>query len=334
MPVFTYLANTIRVRDRQVPYSLVAGIESPGVAGFRHRADRPAGVRPGSDRGQTRVRPASDPSRRATGPWRAAARRARGRRDRPQRMDRSRARRTPRRSGHARVLPVGRGRRLAHGEGRLHAGGHRADCGRRRRPPARAGVSRHHAGRKRGRLGSAISAGAVASPSAGRAGTGATIARRPRPFSTTSGRANCGRHATATRPAFGSAVGPGEDAGAARGGAAAEPADSGSRQTRRASPSPPSARSRSAPRLARPTSASTSPTSASSSSSRRCCSWCCSSGSGSNSASGRSASCGRLDTRSAICNGCSPERPSPCRSPAACSASPARSRMPMASFMA
>ena len=26
MPVFTYLANTIRVRDRQVPYSLVAGI--------------------------------------------------------------------------------------------------------------------------------------------------------------------------------------------------------------------------------------------------------------------------------------------------------------------
>ena len=34
MPVFTYLANTIRVRDRQVPYSLVAGISLRALPAF------------------------------------------------------------------------------------------------------------------------------------------------------------------------------------------------------------------------------------------------------------------------------------------------------------
>ena len=53
MPLFTYLANTLRVRDRQVPYSLVAGITLRALPEF--------GVRPGSNRGQTRVRPGSDP---------------------------------------------------------------------------------------------------------------------------------------------------------------------------------------------------------------------------------------------------------------------------------
>ena len=63
MPVFTYLANTIRVRDRQVPYSLVAGIDlralpifqrEPGGAGSQAAAA--SRVRPtGSDPGQTSV---------------------------------------------------------------------------------------------------------------------------------------------------------------------------------------------------------------------------------------------------------------------------------------
>jgi ABC-type antimicrobial peptide transport system permease subunit len=47
MPLFTYLANTIRVGDRQVPYSLVSGLALRAL--------------PGSDRGQTGVRPGSDP---------------------------------------------------------------------------------------------------------------------------------------------------------------------------------------------------------------------------------------------------------------------------------
>ena len=53
MPVFTYLANTIRVRDRQVPYSLVAGISLRALPAFDVEPIAP----PGSDR----VRPRSDP---------------------------------------------------------------------------------------------------------------------------------------------------------------------------------------------------------------------------------------------------------------------------------
>ena len=53
MPLFTYLANTIRVGDRQVPYSLVSGLPLRALPDF--------GVRPGSDRGQTGVRRGSDP---------------------------------------------------------------------------------------------------------------------------------------------------------------------------------------------------------------------------------------------------------------------------------
>jgi ABC-type antimicrobial peptide transport system permease subunit len=53
MPLFTYLANTLRVRDRQVPYSLVSGITLRALPEF--------GVRPGSDQGQVRVKPGSDP---------------------------------------------------------------------------------------------------------------------------------------------------------------------------------------------------------------------------------------------------------------------------------
>ena len=45
MPLFTYLANTIRVRDRQVPYSLVSGLALSALPDF--------GVRPGSDPGVT-----------------------------------------------------------------------------------------------------------------------------------------------------------------------------------------------------------------------------------------------------------------------------------------
>ena len=52
MPLFTYLANTIRVRDRQVPYSLVSGLPLRALPEF--------GLKPGSDRGQTGVRPGSD----------------------------------------------------------------------------------------------------------------------------------------------------------------------------------------------------------------------------------------------------------------------------------
>ena len=54
MPLFTYLANTIRVRDRQVPYSLVAGIDLRALPAFESGP-------PGSDQGQTGVRPGSDP---------------------------------------------------------------------------------------------------------------------------------------------------------------------------------------------------------------------------------------------------------------------------------
>ena len=57
MPVFTYLANTIRVRDRQVPYSLVAGISLRALPAFDIGPIAP----PGSDQGQTGVKPGSDP---------------------------------------------------------------------------------------------------------------------------------------------------------------------------------------------------------------------------------------------------------------------------------
>ena len=68
MPVFTYLANTIRVRDRQVPYSLVSRPQSARAAGLQRRA---GWTRPGSDRvSRTGVRHGSDPFR----PWRAASR--------------------------------------------------------------------------------------------------------------------------------------------------------------------------------------------------------------------------------------------------------------------
>ena len=316
MPVFTYLANTIRVRDRQVPYSLVAGIDLRALPAFESAPGAP----PGSDTGQTRVKPGSDPrptpSDERPGSWRAAASRARCRRDRPQRMDRSGARRTPRRSGHARVLPVGRGRRLAHGEGRLHAGGHRADCWRCRRPPARAGVSRHHAGRKRGRLGSAISAGAVASPSPGRA-----VLARPSHHTQGLSPLRAGARTVGDtlrqRDRLPVQCGAGRGCRPAGGGAAAEPAEA--------------ARARLAgrhhhlgsnPRARRLVwrhrlRGVTSPTSVSSSSCRRCSWWCCSSGSASNSGCARSASFARPGIRSATCDGCSRPKPSPYRSPAA-----------------
>jgi hypothetical protein len=53
MPLFTYLANTIRVGDRQVPYSLVSGVSLRALPDF--------GVRPGSDPGSTLACPPSDP---------------------------------------------------------------------------------------------------------------------------------------------------------------------------------------------------------------------------------------------------------------------------------
>ena len=53
MPLFTYLANTIRVRDRQVPYSLVAGLTLRALPSV-------VDDEPGSDTGQTRVRHGSD----------------------------------------------------------------------------------------------------------------------------------------------------------------------------------------------------------------------------------------------------------------------------------
>ena len=56
MPLFTYLANTIRVRDRQVPYSLVTGINLRALPDFS--GDRPDA--PGSDQGRTGVRPGSN----------------------------------------------------------------------------------------------------------------------------------------------------------------------------------------------------------------------------------------------------------------------------------
>ena len=34
VPVFTYLANTIRMRDREVPYSLVSGIDLRALPDF------------------------------------------------------------------------------------------------------------------------------------------------------------------------------------------------------------------------------------------------------------------------------------------------------------
>ena len=46
MPVFTYLANTIRVRDRQVPYSLVAGISLRALPAFDIGPIAPPGSAP------------------------------------------------------------------------------------------------------------------------------------------------------------------------------------------------------------------------------------------------------------------------------------------------
>ncbi len=73
MPVFTYLANTIRVRDRQVPYSLVAGIDLRALPIFQREpaaagSQAAAAAAPGSDLGLTasdlgaplRVLPAAD----------------------------------------------------------------------------------------------------------------------------------------------------------------------------------------------------------------------------------------------------------------------------------
>ena len=93
----------------------------------------------------------------------------------------------------------------------VHGRGDRADGRTGRRPAACAGVPGHHRGRQPLGLGSAVSARPVESPARRTKPTGETIARHPRRFSTTNGRAISGRPVTASSPAFASRC-PGGDA--------------------------------------------------------------------------------------------------------------------------
>ena len=181
LPVFTYLANTIRIRDREIPYSLVDGVWMFACCSMlprRRRPDRQSSPDLGS--------PIPGPGR-----------------DRAERLDRARAGRGGRRSRRDRVLPVGRRRRhAAPTSATFTVAARGADEPAGRGSASRAGVSGHHRRGEPRRLGPAVSARPRRACESRTRTTGTNIARRPRPSSRTSALASCGRRDTATSPDF------------------------------------------------------------------------------------------------------------------------------------
>ncbi len=102
--VFTYLANTLKSGEREVPYSLITAIDADAMASLGPVTDGPTG-------------------------------------DRLERLDRARSRRAHRRSADARLRGVGTARTARSAHGRLSNRRRGADAGRRRGSHPRAGVS-------------------------------------------------------------------------------------------------------------------------------------------------------------------------------------------------
>ena len=138
LPVFTYLANTIRKGDRQIPYSLITATDLNEVPGVDGGTLRPAG--------------------------------SAGRYDRAQRVGRARARRIAGRSDRDRLFRLGRRRGPDDPCGRLHARPRGPDRRARRRSPARARVPGDHRRVEPLGVGSAVPGRPLPHPSAGREG--------------------------------------------------------------------------------------------------------------------------------------------------------------------
>ncbi len=138
MPVFTYLANTIRKGDRQIPYSLDHRDRSRRAASpVRRRTPQPDRVPP-------------------TG----------GRCHRHQRMGGARARGSRRATVSTSTTTSGTRGRPDDADGAVHRVRRRADRGPCGRPAPGARLSRYHGREEPGRLGSAISGRSLARPSA------------------------------------------------------------------------------------------------------------------------------------------------------------------------
>ena len=145
IPVFTYLANTLRIRDREVPYSLITATD----LGALNRKPASGGSAPLPD----------------------------GRSGRSIYLNDWTARELAAHEGDellARLLPLGRERRPDHEDRELPRRRHRADPGSRRGSSTRAGISRDHRCGECRRVGSALSDGSLEGPSAGREVLGRT----------------------------------------------------------------------------------------------------------------------------------------------------------------
>ena len=154
VPVFTYLANAIRVGDRQIrtrwsAASIFARCPSSSGVSRHVRSDEAGHAAGHPDLGE--------PLTNAVAGF-----------DRVERVDRSRAEREAWRHRTAGLLSLGCRGRAENGFRTVHGRGNRSDGGARRRPPSCARVSRHHGSRKLLGLGSAVSDRPVARAAAGR----------------------------------------------------------------------------------------------------------------------------------------------------------------------
>ena len=205
--LFTYLANSIRVRDREVPYSLITGIDLGAFPLFT-RPPPPAPVAP------------SPPVPAGTGERPALGDAIRHQQDDAIVLNDWTARELEARSWRSRrsrVLSVGRGGRPA-GPTRPISPSMRSFRSPASRPIVASRPSIRASPRPRASR-TGIRRFRWTSRASGRrtSSTGATIARRRRPFSPTSGRVISGRRVTATSPDFASMAG-----SAGRGGAAGD----------------------------------------------------------------------------------------------------------------
>ena len=159
--VFTYLANTLRSNNREVPYSLVTAIDPDAVPGAG-AVERPAAA------------------------------------DRHQRVDGARSRRARRRPADARLHGLGRAGPPGHPVRGFPHRRRRADSRRRGRSHARAGVSRDQRVGHAGGLGSAVSVRPAARPAHRRGLLEAGTARRRRRSCRSMSGSGSGARATAT----------------------------------------------------------------------------------------------------------------------------------------
>ena len=277
IPVFTYLANVMRVGEKQVPYSLITATD------LEHVVDRTSHVP--QHVGRPHVGRPHPPDSIILNEWTAAKLQAK-----------------PGDQVEIEYYLWDAGAGLDDASPDVQGRRHRADRGPRRRPATCARISRHHRSREPRRVGSAVPGRPVTRPSARTSEYWDDYRTTPKAFIGYERGRDLWRtrYGGATSMRFAVPAGCRDSSGRRPTAAPSLRRDRCGRQ-RSASPRFRFGGRRSRPQPARRTSASTSPTSASSSSSRRCCSPSCSSGLASNSGCGRSASCARPASRSRSC---------------------------------